>query len=108
MQTSPSIVEVTGELDLSTVARWEEDVKAVGRDSSTVVVDLSEVGFVDSAGMRTLFRLIRAARRQGTRLLFVAPPHGPVRRLLEILGLEALTPVCDSQAEAVRKCQRPD
>lgn len=108
VHTSPSIVEVTGELDLSTVARWEEDVEAVGRDSSTVVVDLSEVAFVDSAGVRTLFRLIRAARREGTRLVFVAPPDGPVRRLLEILDLEALTPVCDTQAEALRKCQRPD
>ena len=104
---SPSIVEVTGELDLSTVAQWEEDVKAVGRGSSTVVVDLSGVGFVDSAGVRSLFHLVRAAREEGKRLAFVAPPQGPVRRLLEILRLEALTPVCDSQAEAVRKCQRP-
>ena len=107
MQTSPSVVEVRGELDLSTVARWEEDVEAVGRESSVVVMDLSKVGFVDSAGVRTLFRLVRAARQQGTRLLFVAPRDGPVRRLLEILDLQALTPVCDSRAEAVRASQRP-
>jgi anti-anti-sigma factor len=107
MQTAPSVVEVTGELDLSTVARWEEDVEAVGRDSSVVVLDLSEVGFVDSAGVRTLFRLIRAAGMQGTRLLFVAPRDGSVRRLLEILDLSALTPVCESRAEAVRAGQKP-
>lgn len=107
MQTTPSVVEVTGELDLSTVARWEEDVEAVGRSASLVVLDLSQVGFVDSAGVQTLFRLIRASRQQGTRLVFVAPRDGPVRRLLEILDLEALTPVCETRAEAVRAGQRP-
>lgn len=107
MQTAPSVVEVRGELDLSTVARWEEDVEAVGREASVVVLDLSQVGFVDSAGVRSLFHLVREARRQGTRLLFVAPPEGQVRRLLEILDLEALTPVCDSRADAVRASQRP-
>jgi anti-anti-sigma factor len=107
MQTLPPVVEVTGELDLSTVARWEEDVEAVGRRASLVVLDLSRVGFVDSAGVRTLFRLIRAAQQQGTRLVFVAPRDGPVRRLLDILDLEALTPVCETRAEAVRAGQSP-
>lgn len=102
MLTSPLVVEVTGELDLSTVARWEDDVASVGREASVVVLDLSRVGFVDSAGVRTLFRLIRAARAQDTRLVFVAPRNGPVRRLLEILDLEELTPVCDNRAEALR------
>ena len=106
MQTLPSVVEVTGELDLSTVARWEEDVESVGKSASLVVLDLSRVGFVDSAGVRTLFRLVRAARQQGTRLVFVAPRKGPVRRLLEILDLEALSPVCETRAEAIRAGQR--
>jgi anti-sigma B factor antagonist len=104
--TSPSVVEVTGGLDLSTAARWEQHVASVGRQASVVVLDLSGVGFVDSAGVRSLFRLIRAARSQGTRLVFVAPRDGAVRRLLEILDLEELTPVCDSRAEAVRVSQR--
>ena len=102
MQNSPSVVEVTGELDLSTVARWEENVEAVGRDSAVVVLDLSQVGFVDSAGVRTLFRLARNAASRGTRLLIVAPHDGAVRRLLDILTIESMTPVCESRAEALR------
>jgi anti-anti-sigma factor len=102
MHTSPSVVEVKGELDLSTVARWEENVTTVGRDATVVVLDLSEVGFVDSAGVRSLFRLARDAASRGTRLLIVAPRDGPVRRLLEILSLGSVTPVCESRAEALR------
>jgi anti-anti-sigma factor len=102
MQKSPSVVEVTGELDLSTVERWEKNVEAVGRDASFVVLDLSEVGFVDSAGVRSLFRLARDTASRGTRLLIVAPRGGAVRRLLDILAIRSLTPVCESRAEALR------
>jgi len=102
MQTSPPVVEVTGEFDLSTVARWEEDVEAVDRDSTVVVLDLSEVGFVDSAGVRTLFRLVRTAESRGTHLVIVAPHDGAVRRLLDILAIDTMTPVCESRAEALR------
>ena len=106
MEKSPSVVEVTGELDLSTVARWEENVTAMGRDASVVVLDLSEVGFVDSAGVRSLFRLARDAASRGTRLLIVAPRGGAVRRLLDILAIGSMTPVCESRAEALRRPYR--
>lgn len=102
MKNSPSVVEVTGELDLSTVSRWEENVEAVGRDATVIVLDLSEVGFVDSAGVRSLFRIARDAASRGTRLLIVAPRGGAVRRLLDILSIRSLTPVCESRAEALR------
>jgi anti-anti-sigma factor len=102
MQKSPSVVEVKGELDLSTIARWEKNVQMVGRDASAVVLDLSEVGFVDSAGVRSLFRLARDTASRGTRLLIVAPRGGAVRRLLDILAIRSLTPVCESRAEALR------
>ena len=102
MQKSPCVVEVMGELDLSTVARWEEEVEAVGRDSAVVVFDLSRVCFVDSAGVRTLFRLVRDAESRGSHLLIVAPHDGPVRRLLDILAIDSMTAVCESRAEALR------
>lgn len=104
MQVSPSVVVVTGELDLCTVASWEEEVEARGRASPAVVLDLSRVGFVDSAGVGMLFRLVRHARENDTRLLVVAPRDGPVRRVLDILELQQLTPVYESRAEAMEKC----
>jgi anti-anti-sigma factor len=102
MAKPPSVIEVTGGLDLSTVARWEEVVEAVGHDSAAVVLDLTDVGFIDSAGVRTLFRLVRAAESDGRHLFIVAPHRGAVRRLLDILGIESMTAVCESRAEALR------
>ena len=35
------------------------------------------------------------------RFVLVAPPHGTMRRLLEILDLTALAPVCDTREQAL-------
>jgi anti-anti-sigma factor len=102
MQMSRPVVEVTGEFDLSTAAGWEGDVEAVGRNATVVVLDLSDVRFVDSAGVRILFRLVRNAESNGTHVFLVAPQAGPVRRLLDILAMDSVTPVCETRTEALR------
>ena len=107
MERSPSVVAVTGELDLSTTARWDEDVQAAARGSSAVVLDLARVRFIDSAGVRSLFRWVLTADRRGIRMVVVAPRDGPVWRLLNILDLESVTPICDSRDEALRACRGP-
>jgi anti-sigma B factor antagonist len=107
MEHSPSVVAVTGELDLATAGQWEGDVEAAGRVSSAVVLDLSGVWFIDSAGVRKLFRWALAAERVGIRLVVVAPHDGPVWRLLDILHLESIAPVYESRDEALRKVGWP-
>jgi stage II sporulation protein AA (anti-sigma F factor antagonist) len=101
------VVEVNEGLDLSTAARWEHDVEAAGRRSRTIVLDLSAVPFIDSAGVRTLFRWALAAERVGIDLVVVAPPDSPVRRLLDILELELVAPIVDSRLQAMHACQGP-
>ena len=101
MKHLPSVVVVTGELDVSTSARWQEEVDTAGRDSAAVVLDLSAVPFVDSAGVRTLFRMLRGAESQGTRLVVVAPRNGPVHRLLDILDLGSVAPVFETRKQAL-------
>jgi anti-sigma B factor antagonist len=107
MEKSPRVVALTGELDLSTVERWDEDVLAAARGSSAVVLDLSRVRFVDSAGVRTLFRWVQTAERRGILVIVVAPHDGPLWRLLDILDLESVAPICDSREDALEACKGP-
>jgi anti-anti-sigma factor len=106
MKQAVPVVEVNEELDLSTIARWEHDVEAAGRKSRTVVLDLTHVPFIDSAGVRTLFRWLHAAERVGIDLIVVAPRGSSVRRLLDILELESIAPVVDTCPSAATG-QRP-
>ena len=101
MGATRALVSVAGGLDLSTVTRWEADVENAATASRTIVLDLSEVDFIDSAGVHALFRMLAALEDRGKRLVVVAPSGGRVRRLLEILDVPALTGICETRAEAL-------
>ena len=91
--TEPALVELSGGLDLGSIARWEAEVGKAGTGSATVVLDLTGVDFLDSAGVHGLFRMLAGLDAQGKRLVVVAPREGRVRRLLEILdGSESTCP----------------
>jgi anti-sigma B factor antagonist len=78
-------IEVRGEVDLVAEAPLVEQVDALaGSDeTSTILLDLGAVDFIDSSGVRAL---IRVRREHGDRVRLVAASH-PVRRVLDIAGL---------------------
>ena len=60
--------------------------------SATVVLDLTEVRFVDSAGLSSLLALRGHLSEQGGRLVFCeVPPR--IRRMFELVGMYRLIPV---------------
>ena len=107
MEHTANVIDVDEQLDVYTITRWEERVESAGRKSGTVVLDLTLVPFIDSAGVRALFRWAVAAERVGIDLIVVAPPDGSVRRLLEILEIEMVAPLYDSRRKAVQACEEP-
>jgi anti-anti-sigma factor len=79
-----------GELDLSTAGELEGWLDDLRRERADVVVDLSELTFIDSAGIHTLMRAAEKARRSRTRLRF-EPGGSTVMRAIELTGVaEAL------------------
>jgi anti-anti-sigma factor len=106
--TEPAVVEVVGELDLATVAHWEGAVGRAARAAQTVVLDVSRVEFLDSAGVHALFRMVTTLQGQRKRLAIVAPRDGRVRRLLEILDLPSISSVGDTLEEALQDGARPE
>jgi anti-sigma B factor antagonist len=55
--------------------------------AGALVVDLSEVSFIDSTGMGTLLRADDQLAGEGVRMVVVCPP-GPVQRLLAMTRLD--------------------
>ena len=83
-------IVLTGDLDMSTVARVRPIVESVCEPSpEKVVLDLSAIEFVDSHGFRLLAATHRALTADGC-VLVVLPPPAPVRRAFEITGLDHL------------------
>ena len=57
-----------------------------GGDVAEIVIDLSGLAFIDSAGLRAVIILERIAQARGLELVLV-PPSGPLLDLLRITGL---------------------
>ena len=87
---SPAIVSLCGDIDLASLEATERalaDAVACARAKGVdVVVDLSEVSFLDSTGMSCLVAASRALGPDHS--LYLRAPHRMPRRVLEIAGLE--------------------
>jgi len=81
-----AVVTVTGDLDLATGPRLDEEIRAAVKDATEVVVDLSEVRFLDSAGIASLVRGRKAAEARGVAYR-VDGAAGMVRQVLELTGI---------------------
>jgi anti-sigma B factor antagonist len=83
-----SVFVPRGELDLATVPALEEPVLAALDEGQHVVIDLRELAFMDSSGVRVLIAAHRLAGDAGERLALVRPRDGgTVARILEIAGV---------------------
>ena len=81
-------VALVGELDLSTVAKVQEELRRVEASSpATLVVDLSKLSFLDSTGLRCIVTADERARAEGRRIVIVRGPDA-VQRVFAITRLE--------------------
>ena len=79
---------LVGELDLSTVAKVQEELRRVEASSpATMVVDLSKLTFLDSTGLRCIVTADERARADGRRIVIVRGPDA-VQRVFAITRLE--------------------
>jgi anti-anti-sigma factor len=96
-----AIVEVSGEIDIATAPALEHAIASVHESATRVVVDLSQVSFVDSAALKAL---THSRSRLGERaaLRVVLPPDQAIRKLFEITQLIEPLGVVDSIDAALR------
>ena len=88
-----------GELDAYTVAQFREALTELA-DESYVLVDLSDVPFMDSAGLGALIGGIRRARENDGDVA-VACNRPALTRLLHTTGFDRIVPVRETVEEAV-------
>lgn len=92
------IAAIAGEVDPSNSrALGRRLAETVPNDALSVVVDLSEVSFLDSSGVQMLFELAERLTGRQQRLSVVVPPEAPARRVLDIVAFDATAPLIDSR-----------
>jgi anti-anti-sigma factor len=89
-----------GELDLSTVGKVQEEIhQAADNDVSVLVLDLSQLTFLDSTGLRCIVKADERARDEGWRLVVVKGPD-TVNRVFSITRLDERLEMVDDAGEA--------
>jgi anti-anti-sigma factor len=98
-----AVVAPVGELDVANVAEFRADLLGVAHSTTAdVIVDLSEVEFIDSSGVGAILELNEELRRAHRRLAVVAPRGTAGAVLLTLAGLRRRLRVFDSRAAAQR------
>ncbi len=80
------VIRVRGELDLQTAPNLCATVERVA-GTRPVMIDLSELSFCDSTGLRALVSATREIEINGGKAALAVPPGGVLARVLELSGL---------------------
>ena len=84
----PPVVVVSGDIDLANVGEFENAMSSARAGSPALTVDLTGVGYCDSAAVRALFTLAAT-----TDLTMIVRPAGHISTLLGISGLDRVVTV---------------
>lgn len=83
-----ALVALGGEIDRTNGAALFDELDGLRDGASDVVVDLSDVQFMDSHVLHLLVGLAMRLRNAGGDVALVAPLGGIARKLLQITGLD--------------------
>jgi anti-sigma B factor antagonist len=101
-----AVVRFDGEIDLATAPMLRDALLSVlEQHTGPVVVDLSKVPFMDSAGVHVLVETLRRLEPQNRPLGLVCHEGGQVHRLLGLAGLpDAVTVYSDAPGDPRTLC----
>ena len=81
-------VSLSGELDIAAIDELDAHLEEIERrEPSLIVLDLRELSFIDSSGLRSILKAHARARDGRWRLALVEGPE-PIQRVFQITGLD--------------------
>lgn len=86
------ITEVTGDMDMSTVAGLRERVFGLADSGQPLIVDLNRITFIDSTGLGALIGAARRAQAHGGTVHAVCS-RPQTRKLLWLTGVDRRIPL---------------
>lgn len=97
------VASASGEIDISNAAAMHDAIIAAIPDQATaIVLDLTDVTYLGSAGLRLVFRLYERAGSRGLTLRLVVPERSPVSDTFRLVGIDQHVPTATTLDAAVR------
>jgi anti-anti-sigma factor len=96
------VARVDGYIDAANAAAIHDHLgDGLGPDALSLIVDLSDTRFIDSAGIDMLLRLSNRLNHRRARLILVIPDRSPLKRVAAIVGLPMVITIHPSLKEAL-------
>lgn len=103
IQDDCRILAAGGDVDMQSAPRFRDALAGALLPGAPLVLDLTEIAFMDSAGLKELARAHRDATANHSRLILV--PSDAVTRVLELSGVAGALALCPTRAHALRTAQ---
>ncbi len=96
---SACLVRAHGEVDISNAQELLAAIEsAMPNGAHQLVLDLTDVSYLDSAGVSLVLRLARRLKGRRQEVSVVAPEGSSVRAVLEVAGVPKVVPVLERPA----------
>jgi anti-anti-sigma factor len=93
------VLSLAGELDMASADQVLEELDRVQSEGAAeLVIDLSELTFMDSTGLRAILTADARSRLEGPKLTLVPGPEA-VHRVFELTGMAGRLPFAGSAGE---------
>jgi anti-sigma B factor antagonist len=96
------VFSLTGVVDAIALPRINAALESeMTQRRAGLVINLSGVTFIDSAAIGLLFDLVTRLRRRRQEYAIVAPSEEPIRSVLVLAGLDAVTALAETVSDAL-------
>ena len=95
-----TVVAFEGDVDLQSSPDARKVLLEMVGKGRPIMVDLSEVGYIDSSGVASLVESFQAARKSGQDLVLVSISDG-AKRVLELARLDKVFTICDTLEDGI-------
>jgi anti-sigma B factor antagonist len=100
------VVNVCGEIDLLTAPALKETIyELLDSGVNDIILDMTELDFMDSAGLGVLVSTLRRVRMEGTGSLSLVCDRDNILKLFSITGLDKVFDIYTSMEEC-NPCRR--
>jgi len=95
-----AVISVSGEVDAHAAPALSEALSEVTEPGARIVVDLTDVNFLDSTGLGVFVTALKHLRElDGSLALVITSPR--VKKVFTLTGLDALIPLHETLAQAL-------
>jgi anti-anti-sigma factor len=96
------VAVLEGEVDMGNARDIRDSLlDAVTNHAPGLVIDLSAITYLDSAGIHVVFDVARRLHSRQQQLFVVVPGASPIRRVLTLTNVSAVAPMHEQREDAV-------